>query len=126
MVPLVEPAASRNPDVNLWFEEADHPLDDMMRRARDIILGADERVSESIKWKTPTFAFKGNIASFNPSKNVVSIMFHRGAEISGEHPRLEGDGKLVRTMRFAGLDELEAGRADLAAAIRAWCDWKAG
>jgi hypothetical protein len=27
-----------------------------MRRARDIILGADARVTETIKWKTPTFA----------------------------------------------------------------------
>jgi len=28
-------------------------------------------------------------------------------------------------MRFADLGELEAGKADLEAAIRAWCDWKA-
>jgi hypothetical protein len=69
---------------------------------------------------------RGNIASFNPSKHLLSIMFHRGAEIPGEHPRLEGDGRLVRTMRFADLDQLEAGRADLEAVIRAWCAWKAG
>jgi hypothetical protein len=31
----------------------------------------------------------------------------------------------VRTMRFADLDQLEAGRADLEAVIRAWCDWRA-
>ncbi len=97
-----------------------------MRRAREIILGADERVRESIKWKTPTFAFKGNIASFNPSKNLVSIMFHRGAEIPGNHSRLEGEGDLVRTMRFADLDEVEASRSDLEAVIRAWCEWKGG
>ena|SRR6266511_2415648 len=122
---------NRNPDVDRWLEQADHPLDVTMRRARDIILGADGlgadgRVTESIKWKTPTFAYHGNIASFNPSKRLLSIMFHRGAEIPGEHPRLEGDGKLVRTMRFAGLEQLEAGSADLEAVIRAWCDWKAG
>ncbi len=97
-----------------------------MRHAREVILGADGRVTESIKWKTPTFAYKGNIASFNPSKTLVSIMFHRGAEIPGDHPRLEGDGKLVRTMRFGDLDQLEAGSADLEAVIRSWCDWKAG
>jgi hypothetical protein len=96
-----------------------------MRRARDIILGADGRVTESIKWKTPTFAYNGNIACFNPSRHLLSIMFHRGSEIPGEHPRLEGDVKLVRTMRLADLDELETGRADLEAVIRAWCDWKA-
>ena len=117
---------NRNPDVDRWLDEANHPLDATMRRAREIILAADDRVTESIKWKTPTFAYKGNIASFNPSKNLVSIMFHRGAEIPGHHPRLEGDGKLVRTMRFADLDELEAGRAELEAVVRAWCDWKAG
>jgi hypothetical protein len=86
---------NRNPEVDQWFDEADHPLDATMRRARDIILGADGRVTESIKWKTPTFAYRGNIASFNPSKHVLTIMFHRGSEIPGEHPRLEGDGKLV-------------------------------
>jgi hypothetical protein len=117
---------SRNPDVDRWFEERDHPLDAALRRAREIILGVDERVTESTKWKTPTFAFQGNIASFNPSKSVVSIMFHRGAEIPGSHPRLEGDGKLVRTMRFVDLDDVEAGRADLERAIRAWCDRQAG
>jgi hypothetical protein len=115
-----------NREVDRWLDEANHPLDATMRRAREIILGADDRVTESIKWKTPTFAYKGNIASFNPSKNVVSIMFHRGSEIPGDHPRLEGDGKLVRTMRFTDLDDLEASRTDLEAAVRAWCEWKAG
>jgi hypothetical protein len=113
-------------EVDRWLDEADHPLDPVMRRAREIILGADDRVTESIKWKTPTFAYKGNIASFNPSKRVVSIMFHRGAEIPGDHPRLEGDGKLVRTMRFADLDQLEAGRSELEDVVRAWCDARDG
>jgi hypothetical protein len=109
-------------DVDRWFEETQHPLEATLRRAREIILGADARVTESIKWKTPTFAYKGNIVSFNPSKKLVSLMFHRGAEIPGEHPRLEGDGKLVRTMRFASREELDEGRADLEAAIKAWCE----
>src|SRR5689334_8665986 len=100
-------------DVEDWL--AGRPLEETLRRAREIILGADARVTESIKWKTPTFAYKGNIVSFNPSKQHVSLMFHRGAEIPGHHPRLEGDGKLVRTMRFATAEDLEAGRADLEA-----------
>jgi hypothetical protein len=76
--------------------------------------------------RRPSFAYRGNIVSFNPSKHVVSLMFHRGAEIPGTHPRLEGDGRLARTMRFSDLDQLEAGRADLEAVIRARCHWKAG
>jgi hypothetical protein len=117
---------NRNPEVEQWLDAAAHPLEAMLRRTREIILGADDRVTESIKWKTPTFEFKGNIASFNPSKRFVSLLFHRGAEIPGDHPRLEGDGRLARTMRFTDPDELEAGRAELETVIRAWCDWKAG
>jgi hypothetical protein len=51
-------------------------------------------------------------------------MFHRGAEIPGKHPRLEGDGQLVRTMRFADLNDVEKGRKDLERVIRVWCDLK--
>ncbi len=114
---------SRNPDVDAWFEAKQHPLEDAMQAVRDIIL-ADERVEESIKWQTPTFAYEGNIVSFNPAKKLVSLLFHRGAEIPGDHPRLEGEGKLARTMRFADLAEVHANGEELAVVIRAWCDWK--
>jgi hypothetical protein len=113
---------NRNPEVDRWFDETDRPLEPLLQRVREIILGADERVTETIKWKTPTFAYKGNIVSFNPANRFVSLLFHRGAEIPGDHPRLEGDGRLARTMRFADAGELEAGRAELEAVIRAWCD----
>jgi hypothetical protein len=110
--------------VDRWFEELDNPLADALQLARRIILGADDRVTETIKWSTPTFVYKGNIVSFAPSKQGVSLMFHRGAEIPGDHPRLEGDNRLVRTMRFANIDEVEGGRKDIESAISAWCNWR--
>lgn len=115
-------SANRNPEVDAWLSERHHPLDDLLRAVRDIILDADPRVTESIKWKTPTFEYRGNIASFNPSKKLISLMFHRGAEIPGDHPRLVGEGKLARVMRFSSSDDVRAGRAELEAVIRAWCD----
>ena len=54
-------------EVDDWFAERQHPLTDAMQLARKLILEADSRVSESIKWKTPTFSYQGNIVSFNPS-----------------------------------------------------------
>lgn len=116
---------STSGDVDAWFAARDHPMEDALQRVREIIL-SDPRVSESIKWQTPTFAYRGNIVSFNPAKRFVSLLFHRGAEIPGDHPRLEGDGRLARTMRFADRDEVDAGAGDLAAAVTAWCDWKDG
>lgn len=114
-----------NPDVEAWFEKKAHPLEDALRLCREIILDADERIEESIKWQTPTFSFNGNIVSFaGNAKKLVSLMFHRGAEIPGGHPILEGDGKLVRNIRFADLAEVEAGRDRLTAVIQAWCEAK--
>ena len=111
-------------EVDRWFEELNHPLADAMQRARQVILGADDRVTETIKWSTPTFVYKGNILSFAPSKTAVSLMFHRGSEIPGDHPLLEGENKLVRTMRFASRNEVETGRPDIENAIAAWCNWR--
>lgn len=91
-----------------------------MKRVREIILGVDDRITETIKWKTPTFMFEGNIASFSPAKKMVSLMFHRGAEIPGDHPGLEGDAALVRTMRFKSGEEIENRSAELGKVIAAW------
>jgi hypothetical protein len=113
---------NRNPDVDRWFEQRKPPNEDAMQRVREIVLDSDERVTEAIKWQTPTFVFNGNIASFAPAKRFVSLLFHRGAEIPGKHPRLEGDGKLTRTMRFADVADVENHRRDLEKVIRAWCD----
>ena len=114
-------------EVDDWFADFEHPHKDAMLRVREIILGADDRMTESVKWSAPTFSFEGNLASFQPrTKKFVSLMFHRGSEIPGEHPRLEGDAALVRVMRFDDLDDVEAKRQDLEAVVRAWCDLKAG
>jgi hypothetical protein len=113
---------STNPDVDVWFTEYDHPMKDTMLRVREIILG-DARMSETIKWKSPTFMFEGNLASFNPrTKAHVSLMFHTGASIPGDHPRLEGGGETARYMKFADLDDVEAAANELRAVVAAWCD----
>jgi hypothetical protein len=93
---------------------------------RQSVLEADQRISETIKLSAPTFAFNGNLASFQPkARQFVSLMFHRGSEIPGEHPGLEGDSPLVRIMRFRNEAEVYERRPELQAVVRAWCDWKA-
>jgi hypothetical protein len=113
-------------EVDSWFADFEHPLKDVMLDVRRVILGADERITESIKWKTPTFSYKGNLVSFQSNaKKFVSLMFHTGAQIPGEHPHLEGDAAQVRTMKIANLDELAQKRAALEAVVQAWCEWRA-
>ena len=112
------------PAVDAWFDEYDHPVKDAMLRVREIIL-EDYRMSETIKWKSPTFMYKGNMASFNPrTKAHVSLMFHTGASITGKHPRLEGGGETARYMKFADLADVEDAADELRAVVAAWCESK--
>ena len=111
-----------NPEVGAWFEKLDHPLLENMLLVRRIILAADDRMTESIKWSAPPFSYRGNLASFQPrAKRFVSLMFHRGSEIPGNHSALEGDAPLVRIMRFQDKADIEAQQAALEAIGQAWC-----
>lgn len=116
-----------DPSVDAWFDDYDNPMKPAVQRVRRIILAADPRITESIKWKAPTFTYKGNIASFYPkARSHVSLMFHQGARIPGEHPILEGEGATSRTAKFADVADVEARRAELEAVVRAWCAYRDG
>jgi hypothetical protein len=115
--------AKHDPEVDAWFERYDNPLKPLVMQVRDIILEADPRIGETIKWSTPTFLYKGNLASFQPrAKQFVSLLFHAGASIPGDHPILEGGGDTARYARLPDADAVERARPDLEAVVRAWCD----
>ncbi len=112
---------NKNPEVDGWFASYEHPLKEAMLRVREIIL-ADTRMTETIKWKSPTFMYEGNMASFNPrTKAHVSLMFHTGASIPGDHPRLEGGGDTARYIKFTDLDDVEQAADELQAIVEARC-----
>ncbi len=115
----------KRPEVEQWLAGYNKPLKPLLLALRDIILAADARIDECIKWQTPTFTFNGNLASFNPrSKKHVSLMFHVGAMIPGSHPKLEGTGDSARFMSFPDLAAIAAKKRDLVRIVRAWCDWQ--
>jgi hypothetical protein len=112
-------------EVDAWMANYDNPQNASVQRIREIIMAADERITEAIKWQAPTFMYKGNLASFFPNaKAHASLMFHTGAEIPGEFAHLEGDGDKARTMKFADLQEVEARKGELEAIVKAWIEMK--
>ena len=111
--------------VDAWFGKYENPLKDEVQRVREILMAADDRMDETIKWQAPTFMYKGNLASFNPrAKQHVSLMFHTGAQIPGDFPNLEGEGDSARYMKFADMEEVEARADELTAIAKAWMQLK--
>jgi uncharacterized protein YdhG (YjbR/CyaY superfamily) len=120
------PRMPRRREVDAWFAKYDNPMKPVVMRVRELVLAADDRVDECIKWQAPTFTFEGNIASFFPkSKQHASLMFHQGAKIPGKHPRLEGNADLGRSLKIGTVEEADKARGDIEKIVRAWCDWKA-
>ncbi len=115
----------RSEEVDAWFERYDNPMKPVVERVRAIVLGADQRIDECIKWQAPTFTYRGNLASFFPkSKQHASLMFHTGARIPGDHARLEGGGDTSRVMKIGSVAEANAAKGDIERIVRSWCDWR--
>ena len=110
-----------NPDVDKFLEKKKHPLSREIQMVREIILSTDDRIEEAVKWSSPTFMYKGNIASFfMNAKNLVSLMFHKGAMINDPSGLIEGEGKESRVARFQTVEDIENKKADLQSVIKEW------
>jgi len=110
-----------NPEVDQFLKDKNHPMMDEIQSVRKIILEADPNIKEAIKWKSPTFIYKGNIASFfMNAKKFVSLMFHKGALIQNTHGLLDGDGKEARVARFTDMDDITEKKEALVSIIKDW------
>lgn len=96
-------------------------MDAEIRRVRAIILDVSEEMEETIKWSSPTFMYKGNMASFfMNAKKHVSLMFHKGAEMNDSTGLLQGDGKEGRVAKWQDMEEIENRKEDLEAVVKNW------
>ena len=114
-------------EVDAWMASYDNPQKALVEAVREVMLAADPRVGECIKWQAPTFTYKGNIASFFPKARAhVSLMFHKGGTIPGRFAGLEGEGPEARTFKIADAADLAAHKGDLQAVVRAWIAMRDG
>ncbi|UTW61494.1 DUF1801 domain-containing protein [bacterium SCSIO 12741] len=113
-----------NPKVDEYLEKKAHPMDAEIRRVREIILATHPAMEETIKWSSPTFMYKGNMASFfMNAKKFVSLMFHKGAVLPNAAGLLSGDGKEGRVARFESLEDIENKKAALESVVKEWMDY---
>jgi hypothetical protein len=112
---------AKGSEVDQWF--AGNPAEPILQRVREVILKADPRMTEYLKYGTVQFAYDGDFANFvQHGKETVSVMFNRGARIPGTFPHLEGAGPSARFMRFADVKEVNQRAAELTKIVAAWCD----
>jgi hypothetical protein len=74
-------SASDSEAVERYLSTLVHPLKPTVEALRTIVLKADARITEGIKWNAPSFYCRDWFATFDlRAKDWVQIIFHRGAK----------------------------------------------
>lgn len=117
-------------DVDGFFATLSHPLKKEFAEVRKIVLGADKRISEGVKWNSVSFKAADYFATINwRSADSVQLVLHRGARsVSGgkdmEIPDPKGLLKWLSTDRalltLGAGPAFAANRKALEAVIKAW------
>jgi hypothetical protein len=118
----------KDPAAEKWFEvRSAHPLAPAKRRVREIIMGADPRMTAIVQSGTVQLVYERGFANFVhvSDKKRLTLMFKVGASIPGRYRHLEGDGPNAQFMRFADLNEVNARAAELRKMATAWCAMQA-
>lgn len=70
-------------EVDQYLHTLEHPLKAEIEQVRSIILGANEGITEHIKWNAPSFCYQGeDRVTFNlRPQNRIQLIFHRGAKV---------------------------------------------
>lgn len=109
--------------VTSFIEQLDNPLKEEIKVVREIILGASDKITEDIKWSAPSFAYKDNMATFNPRANkFVNLTFHKGALIGDTTGLLQGTQKEARVARFNDMADIQNKREALESVVRKWVE----
>lgn len=109
--------------VTNFIAALDNPLKEEINKVREIILNASSKITEDIKWSAPSFAYKDNMATFNPrAKKFVNLTFHKGALIDDTTGLLEGDQKEARVARFYDMAEVLSKKKALESVVKKWVE----
>ncbi|MFY0529829.1 protein kinase domain-containing protein [Archangium gephyra] len=123
--------ASAPESVETFLASLEHPFKQEILALRQIILGADPRIAEGIKWNAPSFHTSEYFATFQlRAKDGVQVILHLGAKtrdtaatgiaIADPDALLEWLAKDRASVKFRDLKDIAAKRSAFAKVLREW------
>jgi hypothetical protein len=118
--------------VDDFMASLEHPLKAEIEAIRKIILDADTRIQESIKWNAPSFFITEHFATLKLwPPETVQIVFHRGAKIKddGKQVVIDDPSNLLKWVTrdrclatFLDIKDVEAKRTAINAIVKQWIE----
>jgi hypothetical protein len=117
------PKTSGADDVAAYMQRLEHPLKAEVEAVRAIILGANRKIAERVKWNSPSFYYQQDLAAFHlRARDCVHVVFvfPQGTMPSDRFGFLEGDYKDRRMARFRDMADVQANKAGLVRLVNHW------
>lgn len=118
--------------VDAFMAKLQHPLKAEIEAVRALILGADERIQESVKWNAPSFYIHEHFATFKlRPRETIQVVFHTGAQvkdritamnISDPAGLLKWAAKDRCMITFSDMGDIESKKTDLVAIVKQWIE----
>jgi uncharacterized protein YdhG (YjbR/CyaY superfamily) len=106
--------------VEQYLSTLEHPMKAELEALRAIILGANAKISERIKWNAPSYYYQEDIVTFGPparKPDEILLVFHHPAVVKISSDLLQGDYKDRRLAIFKSMAEVVANREEVARII---------
>ena len=123
--------AKLNKEVSGFLDNLKHPLRKEIDETRTIILSAESRLAENIKWNGPNYSVGSDdrvTMRVQPTKQV-QLIFHRGAKVL-EQPKgklIDDDSGLLdwkandrAVITFKSLDDIKSAKKSLTSIVKKW------
>lgn len=117
-------------EVEAFLTALAHPQDAALRRLRAVILAADPRIGEGIKWNAPSFHVDGRHFATMQLRRAdrLLLVLHLGAgrKAMPDGAIVDPDGVLTwlgadrATWSFAGVQDVDTQAAALQSLLRQW------
>ncbi len=106
------------------MERLEHPLKKEVEALRQIILEANDKLEERVKWNSPSFFYKNiDMAAFHlrPDEYVhIVFVFPDGKMLKDNYGFLDGDYKDRRLAKFYNMDEINERKTKLQQLVNDW------
>jgi uncharacterized protein YdhG (YjbR/CyaY superfamily) len=111
---------SRTDKVDEFLENLSHPLKAEVEAVRSIIKGVNKDINEEIKWKAPSFNYKGEyLVTFNlRDEKRVHLVFHNPMIAKVKSKLLEGDYVDRRMAYFTDMKDVKVKKPMLEKALK--------
>ena len=111
---------SRTDKVDAFLRELNHPLTAEVEAVRSIIKGVNKDIAEEVKWKAPSFNYKGEyLVTFNLWETErIHLVFHNTQISKVRSKLLEGNYENRRMAYFADMKDIKAKRSLLEKALK--------